>query len=143
MIKFFLHISKQEQRHRFEKISKDPLTAWHVSAEDWEHHRRYDDWLVAYEEAFERTESEWGPWTIVEATDRRYTWVKIYQTILVALEEKLNLPHPPLPKASQQEPAEEAPSQASEEEAFVATEDLILEEAGPDSAANPQALGRS
>jgi polyphosphate kinase 2 (PPK2 family) len=89
LIKFFLHISKQEQKKRFEKLSKDPLEAWHVTPEDWEHHRRYDDWLLAYEEAFERTESEWGPWTIVEATDRRFTLIKIYQTVIRTLEERL------------------------------------------------------
>ncbi len=89
IIKFFMHISKQEQKKRFEKLSKDPLEAWHVTPEDWEHHRRYDDWLLAYEEAFERTESEWGPWTIVEATDRRFTRVKIYQTVIHRLEERL------------------------------------------------------
>lgn len=93
IIKFFLHISKQEQKRRFDKISKDPLMSWHVTPEDWDHHRRYDDWLVAYEEAFERTDTEWGPWTIVEATDRRYTIVKIFKTIINALEERLDLPH--------------------------------------------------
>lgn len=95
LIKFFLHISKQEQKRRFEKLIKDPLTAYHVTAEDWEHHQHYDDWLLAYEEAFERTETEWGPWTIVEATDRRHTWVKIYQTIIQTLEEKMGWPYQP------------------------------------------------
>lgn len=89
IIKFFLHISKKEQRKRFDKLSKDPLQAWHVSPEDWEHHKHYDDWLLAYEEAFERTESEWAPWTIVEATDRRFTRVKIYQTVINTLEQRL------------------------------------------------------
>lgn len=92
ILKFFLHISKAEQKKRFNKLMKDPLTAWHVSEEDWEHHRRYDQWLVAYEEAFERTEAEWAPWTIVEATNRQYTWVKIHQTIIRALEERMGLP---------------------------------------------------
>lgn len=89
LIKFFLHISKQEQKRRLEKLSKDILTAWHVTSEDWEHHRRYDDWLLAYEEAFERTETEWGPWTIIEATDRRYLLVKVFYTIYSQLHLKL------------------------------------------------------
>jgi polyphosphate kinase 2 (PPK2 family) len=97
IIKFFLHISKQEQKRRFEKLVKDPLNAWHVTAEDWEHHRHYDDWLLAYEEAFERTDTEWGPWTIVEATDRRFTRVKIFKTIISSLEEKLGIVTAPLP----------------------------------------------
>ncbi len=96
MIKFFLHISKPEQKRRFERLIQDPLAAWHVTPEDWEHHRRYNDWLLAYEEAFERTETEWGPWTIVEATDRRYTLVKIFYTITSSLERRLGLPPEPL-----------------------------------------------
>ena len=101
IIKFFLHISKQEQKRRFNKLSKDPLTAWHVTPEDWDHLYHYDNWLVAYEEAFERTESEWGPWTIVEATDRRFTWVKIFQTVIQTLEERLDWPPLSLPPEEQ------------------------------------------
>ena len=89
MVKFFLHISREEQRRRFEKLSNDPLNAWHVQPEDWEHHRQYDDWLLAYEEMFERTDTEWGPWTIVEATNRRYTRVKIFKALIAALEQRL------------------------------------------------------
>jgi polyphosphate kinase 2 (PPK2 family) len=127
IIKFFLHISKQEQNRRFNKLSKDPLNAWHVSAEDWEHHRHYDDWLIAYEEAFERTETEWGPWTIVEATDRRFTTVKIYQTIIAALEDRLgwqplDLPPETEAKASSVEDEEETDGDEDEE-----SEDLVME----------------
>lgn len=99
IIKFFLHISKAEQKRRFDKLSKDPMTSWQVTAEDWEHHRRYDEWLLAYEEAFEHTETEWGPWTIVEATDRRFTWVKIYQTLINCLAEQLEIKFPPITSA--------------------------------------------
>ncbi len=119
--KFFLHISKQEQKRRFNKLNKDPLTAWHVAPEDWEHHYRYDDWLVAYEEAFERTESEWGPWTIVEATDRRFTWVKICQTVVSALEERLGWSHLVLP-----------PEDALEDETLVGELAGVENEAGDD-----------
>ena len=112
IVKFFLHISEQEQKRRFNKLSKDPLTAWHVTPEDWEHHYHYDDWLLAYEEAFERTETEWGPWTIVEATDRRFTWVKIFQTITHALEERLGWAPLSLPPVGDQDSATEIESQA-------------------------------
>jgi len=91
IIKFFLHISKKEQKKRFDKLIADPLTAWRVAPEDWEHHRRYHRWCLAYEETFEQTETEWAPWTIIEATDQRFTQVKIYQTIIRTLEKKLGL----------------------------------------------------
>ena len=128
IIKFFLHISKPEQKRRFTKLSKDPLTAWHVTAEDWEHHRRYDDWLVTYEEAFESTESEWAPWTIVEATDRRYTWVRIYQTIVQHLEDRLGWEHLQLPfqEAGDSEGEEAGPEQVGDED--MAEEDTSGEE---------------
>ena len=96
IIKFFLHISRSEQKRRFEKMSKDPLTAWHVTSEDWDHHRHYEDWLVAYEEALENTDTEWGPWTIVEATDRRFTRVKVMATIINHCERYLGLPQTPI-----------------------------------------------
>jgi polyphosphate kinase 2 (PPK2 family) len=116
IIKFFLQISKQEQKRRFEKLSKDPLTAWHVSPEDWEHHRRYDDWLVAYEEALESTDTEWGPWTIVEATDRRHTWMKIFQTVTECLGEKLGIKFEQLQKMADTQTLEESNENAEETE---------------------------
>ncbi|MHB0875484.1 MAG: polyphosphate kinase 2 family protein [Anaerolineae bacterium] len=85
VIKFLLHISKKEQDRRLRRLEKDPLTAWRVAPEDWEHHRKYGSYLQAYEEMLERTESEWGPWTIVEATDRRYTSWKVLNTVVESL----------------------------------------------------------
>ncbi len=98
IIKFWLHISKAEQRKRFKKLEKDPLTAWHVQPEDWEHHRKYAEYLRAVEEMLERTETEWGPWTIVEATDRCWARAKIFETIISRLEEALKQRGLPLPE---------------------------------------------
>ncbi len=96
IIKFFLHISKKEQKKRFEKILDDPLNAWRVSEEDRHNHKRYDKWLRVYQEMLEQTDTEWGPWTIVEATDRRHTHVKVYQTVIRALETRLGISAQPL-----------------------------------------------
>jgi polyphosphate kinase 2 (PPK2 family) len=89
IIKFFLHISRKEQKRRFDKLIADQLTAWQVLPEDWEHHKHYEDWRLAYEETCERTETESGPWTIVEATNRRYTNLKIFETLTNSLEMQL------------------------------------------------------
>lgn len=89
IVKFFLHIGRQEQKKRFDKLISDPLTAWQVLPEDWEHHKHYNDWRLAYEETFERTETESGPWTIIEATNRRYTNLKIFETLANTLETQL------------------------------------------------------
>ncbi|HSO27789.1 MAG TPA: hypothetical protein VLS48_06935 [Anaerolineales bacterium] len=103
LVKFFLHISKTEQKRRFDKLARKPKHAWKVTPEDWLHHQAYAEWLVAYEEAFERTDTEWAPWTIVEATDRRYTRYKVFQTLITALERRLGAaptPTEPFPSGS-------------------------------------------
>lgn len=89
VVKFFLHISKKVQRQRFKKLESDPVTSWQVEAEDWRHHEAYDDYLLAVEEMLERTESECGPWTLVEATDRRWTRIKVLETVICRMEEGL------------------------------------------------------
>ena len=115
IIKFFLHISRAEQRRRFKAMEKDPLSAWHVQPEDWEHHRKYDKYLVAAEDMFSRTETEWAPWTIVEATDLRWARVRIFETIIQRLEEALKqrglaVPPPPVPsEEAQADPPPETP----------------------------------
>jgi len=101
IIKFFLHISAKEQAKRFRRLEKDPLESWHVQPEDWDHHGKYDEYLIAYEEMFERTDTEWGPWTIVEATDRRWCRIKVFKTIVCQLESALqdrNIELPQLPE---------------------------------------------
>ncbi len=87
IVKFFLHIDKKEQKERFKKLESDSSTAWHVEPEDWEHHKKYDEYLLATEDMLERTESEWGPWTLVEATDRRWSRVKVFDTLIGRMEE--------------------------------------------------------
>ncbi len=89
IVKFWLHISKEEQEKRFRKIEKDPLESWRITKEDWKRHRRYEQYLEAAQEMIERTESEFAPWTIVEATCRRYARRKIFQTLIAALEKAL------------------------------------------------------
>lgn len=90
LVKFWLHIDKKEQRRRFKLLEKDLLKSWQVTEEDWEHHRKYDEYLLAVEEMLERTETEWGPWTIVEATNRWWARVKIFNTIIDALATRLD-----------------------------------------------------
>jgi polyphosphate kinase 2 (PPK2 family) len=116
--KFFLHISKKEQKRRFKGLEKDPLKSWHVQPEDWEHHRKYNEYVLAIEEMLERTDTEWGPWTIVEATNRRWARIKIFQTIIRRLEEALVSRGFELPEIrSVPEPdEEEAGSEPAEEE---------------------------
>lgn len=89
VVKLFFHLGKEERERRLEKLEADPTTAWRVSDQTWEHHRRYEDYRVAVEEALALTESEWGPWEIIAATDRRWTRVRAAETLLQRLETAL------------------------------------------------------
>ena len=145
VIKFFLHISKKEQKRRFKKLEKDPLKSWHVQPEDWEHHRKYNQYVLAIEEMLERTDTEWGPWTIVEATDRRWARVKIFQTIIQRLEEALKergfeLPEERLRPGRKTERAPEVPGEHEyPDEEFSEEEDTDDEDLEAELAAEAEA----
>ncbi len=86
IVKLFLHISQDEQARRLAKLDESPRTYWRLSPDDWHYNHRYEDYRAAAEEMLERTESEWAPWTIVEATDARWTRVKVFETLIQELE---------------------------------------------------------
>jgi len=89
LVKLFFHISRKEQRRRLERMERDPAERWKVSSEDWRRNRRYDRWVEAVEDMLERTHTPACPWTVVEATDSRWTRVKAFRTIVERMEEAL------------------------------------------------------
>jgi len=98
-IKFFLHISRKEQKRRFQAIEADPLKAWRVTDTDWNRNKKYDQYLIAIEEMLELTESEFAPWTIVEATSKWHARKKVFETIIDAMESRLGANAPPRTEA--------------------------------------------
>jgi polyphosphate:AMP phosphotransferase len=85
IIKFFLHISKKEQRKRFYALLDNPATAWKVTKNDWKQHKAYAKYLKAADEMFAQTSRPTSPWTVVEATDHRFASVKIIRALIAAL----------------------------------------------------------
>lgn len=89
IIKFFLQISKKEQKKRFEAIQEDSATSWKVTDEDWKRHKQYGKYQTVIEEMIEKTDTDFAPWTIVEAHDKRFAVVKVFTTVIEALEKKI------------------------------------------------------
>lgn len=89
IVKFFLHISKATQKKRFKKLLADPATSWKVTKEDWRHHKQYAKYLLAADEMLEQTCQPHAPWTIVEAHDHRYATVKVFKTVIRAIQERI------------------------------------------------------
>ena len=72
VLKFFLHVSREEQRKRFLARLKDPEKHWKFSYGDLEESRLWDDYMAAYEEMLSRTSTDWAPWHVIPADHK---WV--------------------------------------------------------------------
>jgi PPK2 family polyphosphate:nucleotide phosphotransferase len=72
IVKFFLHISRAEQRKRLQARIDDPRKCWKFQAGDLEERKFWKDYMAAYEEALSRTSSEWAPWYVVPANQKWY-----------------------------------------------------------------------
>ena len=92
ILKFWLHISEEEQARRIKKLRKDKLTAWQVSDEDLLQHKHYQKFTVAVENMIAHTDKPHAAWTIVESNDRYYMRIKVLETMITVLEDRLNLP---------------------------------------------------
>ena len=86
LIKFFLHISEKEQQKRLKKILKDPTEAWQVNKEDQKLTRNYSGLERCIEEMLQSASPHFSSWTIVEAKCPRFATVKVFKTVLHALE---------------------------------------------------------
>jgi polyphosphate:AMP phosphotransferase len=115
IIKFFLHISKQEQKRRFQKLTKNSATAWRVSKEDRKRYKQYKRYFEATEETLNETDSDFAPWTVVEAHDRKFATLKIFTTVVNSLEQHIRT----MEKAGREQP--EAPTVRSLPEQLDAT----------------------
>src|SRR5208337_2407681 len=89
IIKFFLHISKEEQKKRLDEREQNPLTSWMITKGDWDFHNQYDSYLPVIEDYIEGTDRPYAPWLIIEATDRNYTILKAFSAVIKTLEKNL------------------------------------------------------
>ena len=78
IIKLFLCIDKKEQKKRFHKLMESKSSAWRVSEGDLKRNKEYNRYKEMNEEMLQKTDSDYAPWTIVEATQREFATVKIY-----------------------------------------------------------------
>lgn len=94
ILKFYLHISKEEQKERLMDRLQDPNEQWKFSAGDLPVREKWDDYMQAYEEAISQCNTEVAPWHIVPANHKWYRNYVITRTLLETLE-SMNLSYPP------------------------------------------------
>lgn len=88
IIKFYLDISEKEQHKRFKKLLEKDATSWRVTDKDIDRNKHFDKFVEMADEMLIKTDTEYAPWTIVEAEDERYAAVKILTTVVKAFEER-------------------------------------------------------
>lgn len=96
LIKFWFHLSKDQQHKRFKELEKDPLTSWKVTKQDWKHHEMYDQFQEIHELVIRKTSTAAAPWLIVAGADMRYRNLTVGETILKALQGRLKTDTPPV-----------------------------------------------
>ncbi len=85
VLKYFLHITKDEQEERLLEREKSPETAWKLNPNDWKERDHWDDYTLAYEDAIAKTAAKHAPWTVVPANAKWYRNLVIAESIVDAL----------------------------------------------------------
>jgi len=89
LVKFWIHISKDEQKRRFEERAQTPYKRWKITDEDWRNREKWDQYETAVHEMVERTSTEIAPWVLVEGNDKRYARIKVLKTVCGRLRKAL------------------------------------------------------
>jgi len=95
ILKFFLHISKDEQKKRIEQRIKDPTKRWKLTPSDFEERKYWNDYQQAYEDALNRCSTKWAPWFIIPADKKWYRNLAVSQIMVETLESmRMKFPKP-------------------------------------------------
>ena len=109
LVKFWIHISKDEQLSRFEFREETPYKAWKLTDEDWRNREKWDAYEAAVNDMLLRTSTLTAPWTIVEGNCKWYARVKALRTLVQVLSHEMDYtpPDPVIKKAKGAEGEEE------------------------------------
>ncbi|MEZ5185022.1 MAG: polyphosphate kinase 2 family protein [Candidatus Nanopelagicales bacterium] len=98
ILKFFLNVSKEEQRERFLERLDHPEKNWKFSSSDIVERGYWDDYMAAFEEAINATSTEWAPWYVIPA-DRKWAMRAVVSDIITTTIKGLDLEYPELPES--------------------------------------------
>lgn len=91
ILKFWMHIDKEEQKRRFQERMDNPEKQWKITEEDWRNREKWDLYEEAVDEMLIRTSTSYAPWVIVEGNSKYYARIKVLKTVVKTLEEAINL----------------------------------------------------
>ena len=116
ILKFFLHISKEEQLARFKKRLDEPKRHWKISEADYSEREYWDDYLDAFDDLMSRTSTAHAPWYIIPSDHKWFRDLAIAKILVSAFEEmKMSQPEPTVDIAAIRKKYHEASAQADKE----------------------------
>jgi polyphosphate:AMP phosphotransferase len=89
LLKYWLHISEDEQLARFKARQETPYKRWKLTDEDWRNREKWDDYEMAAHDMVQRTSTLSAPWHLIEGNDKRYARIKILRIACDAIEAAL------------------------------------------------------
>jgi PPK2 family polyphosphate:nucleotide phosphotransferase len=102
VLKLFLNLSKKEQKRRFLERLETPNKNWKFSLADAKERVHWDDYMAAFEDAFNHTSTEWAPWYIIPADNKWFTRLAVADVIIETLK-SLRLSYPVADKKQRQQ----------------------------------------
>ena len=91
LVKFWMHISKDEQLKRFKEREENPFKQWKITPEDWRNREKWDDYLAAAEDVFTQTDSSFAPWRIIAGDCKRFARIETANIVADSVERALEV----------------------------------------------------
>jgi polyphosphate kinase 2 (PPK2 family) len=88
LVKFWMHISDEEQLKRFERRRDDPLKAWKLTPDDWRNREKRAEYTAAVEEMVAETGAGHAPWDLIPGDSKRWARVAVLETVIRRIEER-------------------------------------------------------
>ena len=86
VVKFWIHISRDEQLRRFKAREADPLKQWKLTEEDWRNRERWDDYAAAVEDMLERTDTSWAGWHVIPGDNKKFARIAVMDAVIGEIE---------------------------------------------------------
>ena len=89
VLKFWIHIDKDEQERRFKERMENPDKQWKITDEDWRNREKWDAYEVAVNEMLQKTNTSFAPWHVLESVDKKYARIKALRIVISEIEKAL------------------------------------------------------
>jgi polyphosphate:AMP phosphotransferase len=89
LVKFWIHIDKDEQLKRFKDRENTPEKRWKITDEDWRNREKWDQYEVAVNDMLQYTSTDFAPWNIIESKDKKFARIKAIKILIHEIEQRL------------------------------------------------------